>query len=257
VDPLYLAEEGELDFHTPKDVECPGCTLPKLQKIYAGRPIIGVPHHPADPYHAYSWHMHDDAFSPVVELFQTLRGSYEQTLAPGTNNFDGIAGLWVLDALKRGIRVGFIGGGEHCGVALGGVLVRELTRTGLYEGFVARRTFATTGQILELSFSCNGRMMGAEVETDAADFRLTARAGENVHSLQIVRNGETVEEIPVDALQIDHRWSAERRESGEFWYCRLIHGNNDIAWTSPIWLVSTPGNPAPGGGVEEGNVRDG
>ncbi|MFC1462841.1 hypothetical protein ACFLQU_04465 [Verrucomicrobiota bacterium] len=237
VDPLYLAEAGDLDFHTPKDLTSPGCTLPKLQKIYSGRPIIGIPHHPADPYHPYSWHMHDEAFSPVVELFQTVRGSYEQAIAPGNNNFDGIAGLWVVDALKRGSRVGFIGGGEHCGLALGGVLVTELTRTALYEGFMARRTFATTAQTLELNFTCNGVLMGQEVETDTADFHLTANAGETVHSLQIVHNGETVEEVPVDAATVDHRWSARRTEPGEFWYCRLIFANNDIAWSSPIWLV--------------------
>ncbi|MCF7853968.1 MAG: hypothetical protein K9N51_04150 [Candidatus Pacebacteria bacterium] len=237
VNPMYLEETGDLSVYTPFDTSCAGGTLPKLQAQYADQKIVGIPHHPADPYHPYAWHMHDETFSPVVELFQTARGSYEQPGVPGDNNFDFVDGLCVLDALKRGTRVGFIGGGEHCGLALAGVLVKELTRTGLYEAFRARRTFATSGQLLTLTFSCNGAPMGQEVAAASGLFRLSARAAEPIHALQVIRNGEMVEEVPVNGTEVNHEWTAEQRENGEFWYCRLIYNNNDMAWSSPIWLV--------------------
>ena len=237
VNPMFLEETGDLELSTPFDPSCAGGTLPKLQARYAGRRIIGIPHHMADSYHPYAWSMHDEAFSPVVELFQTGRGSYEQPGAPGDNNFGFVDGLCVLDALKRGTRMGFIGGGEHCGMALAGLLVKELTRTGLYEAFSARRTFATSGQLLTLAFTCNGVLMGQEVEATQGDFRLSAHAAETIHELQIVRNGETVEQVPVNGMEVDHQWTAKRREKGEFWYCRLIFANNDLSWSSPIWLA--------------------
>lgn len=237
VNPMFLEETGDLEVYTPFDPSCAGGTLPKVQAQYKDRKIVGIPHHMADSYHPYAWHMHDEAFSPVVELFQTGRGSYEQPGAPGDNNFGFVEGLCVLDALKRGTRMGFIGGGEHFGLALAGVLVEELTRSGLYEAFRARRTFATSGQLLTLAFTCNGVPMGQDVAASQASFRLTARAAEPMVELQVVRNGETMERVPVDGTNLTYEWTAARRETGEFWYCRLIYANNDIAWSSPIWLI--------------------
>lgn len=236
VNPISFMDDGDLDFYTPKDTDCPGATLPKLQSIYAGRPVIGIPHHPADPWHPYAWHLHDETFSPVVELFQTARGSYEGPDRPGANNFDGMDGHWVIDALKRGTHVGFIGGGEHNGLALAGVLVHELTRAALYEAFAARRTIATTGHLLELHLTCNDQPMGSRIDAEQGTFTLHVRTAEPIASVQVLRDGDEVDEVAVDGTDLERRWSAHRQRSGEFWYVRVLMANNDIAWTSPIWL---------------------
>jgi len=237
VNPLFLEEEGDLDFYTPVDETCPGASLKKLWNVYAGQNIVTPPHHTPHVPHHYNWDYFDADFVRVMEVFQDFRGSGEQPGAPGVANRLYEPGPhWALDGLKRGHRFGFIGGADHGGIARGGVLVKELTRTGLYEGFMARRCFATTGMTARIEFTCNGRPQGSSVETDKADFHIRARAHSPVHELQITRNGEDVERIRVDTDELQHTWQADKKEDGEFWYCRVIFENGEIAWTSPVWL---------------------
>jgi len=245
VNPLWLAEDGDLEFYTPCDPECAGGTLERLWQAHSGQKVITPPHHVADNLHPYFWHFFDDTFTPVVELFQDYRGSAEKPWAPGvTNNMHKEQGHWVLDGLRQGKRFGFIGGGDHGGVARGGVLVKELTRTGLYEAFMARRCFATTGLNLRLKFTANSAMMGSAIVATAAELGLSIQAAEPIMEVQIVRNGEDVDSIrpagaageTAGATHVDHTWRVERREPGEFWYCRVVFENGEMAWSSPIWL---------------------
>jgi len=237
VNPLWLEEQGDLDFYSVHDVDGPGCTLEKLWKAHRGKKVITPPHHVADVMHPYYWHFFDEDFVPVVEVFQDGRGSGEQPGAPGvTSHRHAGDENWVLSGLKQGRRFGFIGGADHGGIARGGVLVRELTRTGLYEGFMARRCFATTGMTARVDFRANGEMMGSTVACTEAEFALKVAAPEPVYEVQIVRNGEDVEKVAGGGREFEHTWKAARREPGEFWYCRVIFENGEIVWTSPIWL---------------------
>jgi len=237
VNPLWLEEDGELEFYTPGDTDCPGRSLERLWETYGDRQIVTPPHHVADCVHRYHWRFHHDKFVSVVELFQDIRGSGEQARAPGvTNNLHAKEGHWVLDGLKQGLRFGFIAGGDHSGIARGGVLVKELTRTGIYEALVARRCFASTGLNLQLELTANGRMMGSAIECERADFRLEVRAAERIAEVQVVRNGDTVEMFAVGGTKVERDWRVDRAEDGEFWYCRVVFENGEVAWSSPIWL---------------------
>ena len=237
VNPLYLEESGDLAVYTPWDPDCPGGTLPHLWQAYAGRQIVTIPHHVADKAFAYNWDVLDPTFVPVIEIYQTPRGSGEKPGAPGVFNRAHRDTGWAVDALGRGIRFGFIASADHLGMARAGVLVTELTRTGLYQGLRARRCFGTTGIAVRLAFTCNGEMMGTEVAAKRAEFRVQAAAPELIHEVQIVHNGEDTEHILVGAESVDYVWQAERQAPGEFWYCRLILDNGEIVWSSPIWLV--------------------
>ncbi|MGC9347475.1 MAG: hypothetical protein ACP5JG_04975, partial [Anaerolineae bacterium] len=145
VNPLYLEEEGDLAFYTPCDPECAGGSLQRLWETYAGRRIVTPPHHVVDALHPYNWEFFNPDFEPVIEIFQDQRGSGEQPWAPGvTNNLHQEEGHWALPQLLDGRRFGFIASSDHTGLARAGLLVTELTRSALYEAFMARRTFGTT-----------------------------------------------------------------------------------------------------------------
>ena len=239
VNPLWLEEDGDLPFYTPVDPACDGGSLPRLWRACAGRRIVTPPHHVSDNMHPYYWDFFDPAFEPVVELFQDLRGAAEKPGAPGVTNWMHREGWrWAVDELKAGRRFGFIAGADHHGLARAGALVTELTRAALYEALMARRCFATTGAALRLALTCNDRMMGAEVPADEARFRLAAAAAEPIREIQIVRNGEEVRTVPAGACDLEHTWTATRRDDGEFWYCRVLLENGELAWTSPIWLTA-------------------
>jgi len=236
VNPLYLEEDGDLDFYSPADPECAGGSLPRLWESYRGKKIVTPPHHVMNGNHPYNWNFFDPTFIPVIEIFQDIRGSGEQVGAPGVKGTNEEA-PWALGALKEGKRFGFIASGDHTGICRAGIFVKELTRTGLYEGLMARRCFATTSIPLRLNFRCNGEMMGSEVECENAEFAISVDAPETIKEVQIVRNGENFETVPVGAKEFEHSWNATRENSGEFWYCRVIFENGEIVWSSPIWLL--------------------
>lgn len=244
VNPLWLEEEGELDFFTPADAGCRGSTLAGLAEAHVGQKVIAPPHHPADSIHAFKWRDFDAALSPVVEIFQDCRGSGEQPGAPGVTNFlHTEEGHWALHWLRQGLRFGFIAGGDHTGLALAGAQVRELTRTALYDAFAARRTFATTGIPARVSFTASGSAMGSAIVAAAVTFRLSIATPEPMAEVEVLRDGDVVTTIHADARQFEREWSVERQRPGEFWYVRVLLTNGEIIWTSPIWLDVKEGPP--------------
>ncbi|MGC9347476.1 MAG: hypothetical protein ACP5JG_04980, partial [Anaerolineae bacterium] len=91
-----------------------------------------------------------------------------------------------------------------------------------------------------VTFSCNGALMGSEVqtgETAEVAFRVAVSAPEPLFELQILRDGDVFEVVPLAGYEIEYTWTATRQRDGEFWYCRVILENGEMAWVSPIWLV--------------------
>lgn len=239
MNPLYLEEEGDLEVATPADPDGPGSNPNKLWAMYEGKRILTPIHHPVDQAHWWNWSFFNADFMPIIEMFQSQRGSAEHPWAPGvTNLFHKNGEPWLVDILKQGKKLRFIASSDHGGIACAGVYVTQLTRTGLYEAFKAGRCCAfTTCSACNVDFSFNGSMMGQEVKASRGSFKLRAEAAQRIREVQIVRNGEDHAVIRGKGTKLEHTWNAKRRESGEFWYCRVILEEGDIAWTSPIWLV--------------------
>jgi len=238
LNPLYLEEEGKMKFYTPHDRNSEGSNINKLWEKYKGYRIITVPHHVACPLQGYDWKYYNEKMLPVVEIFQDYRGQQEQPGAPGStiSKYNESKKGWVLDALKRGYKIGFIGGGDHMGMALGGAEVESLTRRGLYEAFVNRRTFASTGSSGDILFTCNGNTVGSTVKCHNAEFELMLSMNEKITVIHILRNGMMETELRPCKKRFEHDWVTECKEDGEFWYCRIVLDNGEVFWTSPIWL---------------------
>ena len=237
VNPVFLEEDGELEFYTPCDPACAGSSTPKLWLAHEGQRVVTPPHHVADQAHPYNWAYLDTRFASMVEVFQDMRGSGESSMAPGGTNWLRVEeGNWIVDQLLAGKRFGFIASADHTGLALAGALVHGLTREALYEAFTARCCFGTTGAATAVAFTCNDQQMGQALQTDEASFVLEVAAAETIAEIHVVRQGETHESITVEAAEARHEWRATRVVDGEFWYCRVILANGEMAWTSPIWL---------------------
>jgi len=233
---LWLEEEGDLAVFTPMDKACAGGNPVKLRQVYEGRKIVAIPHHIKDS-HWYNWNFFNEEFSPIIEIFQEFRGSAEQPKVPGiSNSFQVEEGAYAVDKLREGRKFGFIAGADHSGLALAGVPVAELTRSALYDAVTERRTFGTTGIAVSIEFNCNGQDMGSSVKCERADFSISVRGAATIAELQVVRNGDEVEIMKVNQKEFARSWTAEQIENNEFWYCRLIFENGEIAWSSPIWL---------------------
>ncbi len=227
-------------------------TPDKIWKLLGSKKALTIVHHPADWDHHHGWDYYHPQFEPVVEIFQDLRGSAEYGGCPGSTGWRQTPreGCFVQDALEKGYKLGFIGGGDHFGVALAGVYVERLSREGLFEALRERRCFATTGIKLHIDFRLNERFMGEIVRLDGERKRILyikVTAPERIHSITIVRNnrdiytqgGKSKEESfeyhdnePLKSL-------LQERENGRpsiYYYLRIILVNGEMGWASPIWV---------------------
>lgn len=242
VNPAFFEEEGNLEVYTPIDDDRGGGGLEGLRKVFKGSAVIAPPHHTVSRNLPYSWEHYYPDFQPVAEIFQDVRGNCEQLESPGISNWGRASepyANWILTALKFGARLGFIGGGDHFGVAMAGIQTRELTRSALYKALIERHCYATTGTRVRMEFSCNGSPMGSIVESDTeinAGFHFRAEGAEIIRELQVVRCGETVAVISSGNYCIEHEWGSRILQTSEFWYCRIVFENGEIAWSSPIWV---------------------
>lgn len=243
--------------------------LPLTPDVVRGRGVLLVPHTPLyapEVGMGTSWEklaeMPPDLM-PLVEVFST-HGNSEYYDCPRHVLWQG-EGQSVIDALKMGFRIGFIGSSDYHEVLTGsllriqdtprtvnhahmqargglaGVLASGLTRAGLFEAMQARRTFATSGIRGYADFAINGCGMGEVVTVASADaprqIAVAVAAPERIVKAEIIRNGEVFADLA------DGQWYVETAmedsdpiPDGAFYYLRATTERTDFVWSSPIWV---------------------
>lgn len=130
-----------------------------------GGPAFTAYHHPTRPGMPADWDLWDEELMPVAEIFSGW-GNSERRDAPRQKPGRCVPGTTVQDALSRGCRLGFVGGGDIHDLTpatrgVTGVLVEDLSRRSVFEAIRERRCYATTGERIELDFRVNGHLMGS------------------------------------------------------------------------------------------------
>ncbi|WP_254280641.1 DUF3604 domain-containing protein [Haloarcula marina] len=164
-------------FGTPKLEDTPLSTPTYMWNELEDHRALKIPHHTANEVHYLRPVLFDNPeFASVVEIFQDIRGTCEVHEGPGVTRYADVDDprCYVQSQLADGVKLGFIGG-DHFGLALGGVWVEELTREAIYEGLCVRRSFATTGTTLTLSTSIGYVSMGRTLEDSANNHRVYPR----------------------------------------------------------------------------------
>jgi hypothetical protein len=192
----------------------------------------------------------------------------------GGNVYFGGSGSSVWQALRRGMKVGFVGGTDNHRaqpgeprsplggldpneVVVGGltaVFASELTREAIWEALYARRCYATQGQRTLLSFALAEHAMGSvltpqQTEAFAAERTLSyAVIGHRpVTRIELVRSDGPVFDLtpepvpglePVSGAHTDESAlrEIEPAEDAVFYYLRVTEADGRMAWSSPIWL---------------------
>ena len=160
--------------------------LTKLFKAFAGRGDILLIPHVGGRYANLSFH--EPSLEPVIEIYS------------GWGLFE-----WFLnEALRRGMKVGFVAGsddhkgrpgaappGVHTFGVYGGltcILAKELTREEIFKALKARRCYATSGQRILLEVTCNGHQMGEEFDIEGKPtFQCNVMGTEGIESVEIFR----------------------------------------------------------------------
>jgi len=239
----------------------PACdTLAKLwQRLDAlGQECLAIPHHPANTVMGVDWEQGwNPTYEKAVEIY-SVWGSSEKSAEAGNprplaaENLGGEkAGQHVIDALKKGYRFGFVGGGDIHDGRPGNALHSEsypprnhvihpqgftaswapaLTREEIFAALRDRQTYATTESRIYLEVTRDDRGSERGLQVRAASEEGIARA-------VLVRNGEEPDAFqPTD----DPRMLACRVPLGaftgqDFAYIRVHTGKGNLAWSSPVW----------------------
>ena len=200
---------------------------------------------------------------PLVEVFST-HGNSEYYDCPRHVLWQA-RGQSVVEALKKGFRLGFIGSSDYHEVLTGALLriqdtprtinnqhmqarcglaavrAEELTRTGLLEAMKARRTYATSGIRAYVSLRVNGHEMGQAFSisfpTQPRELEIAVAAPELIVKLEVVRNGETIADLADGNWFVEATWIDEEAiPGGTFYYLRATTERTDFAWSSPVWV---------------------
>jgi hypothetical protein len=164
-----------------------------------------IPHHLAYPkgVRGVNWDVFREDCTPVVEIFsehgasETDRGPYDYyTHSMGGRETANTARA----ALDAGLRFGFVASSDNhagfpgaYGEGLLGVHVEEHTRAAILDAVRARRTWALTGDRIEVDFSVEGAPMGATLDAGRrVEAAFSVRGRDELDVVEIVQDGRVV-----------------------------------------------------------------
>ncbi len=263
--PMYRSDDGE--YATPSE----------LFRALEGETAIVIPHHPAHAGNFCDWKDHDPVCERLVEIYQ-MRGSYECSAEDGNplperGAQDPISEGYVRRALAMGWRVGFTGGGDdhrgHAGMEFpvglepdsysDGLLCVEAearTREAVWQALWNRRTVATSGPRVLLTYRVNGHPMGCELSARKHDhlreqrrLKIEFHGTAPAESIDIIRSNRVVRTIASPGLDCTVEWTDETSLDSDclpaarfcpnpfcFYYIRVTQADGEVAWASPIWI---------------------
>ncbi|WOI57869.1 hypothetical protein [Palleronia sp. LCG004] len=168
---------------------------------------ILLPHHVAYPkgVRGLNWDEYDPSLSPVVEIF-SMHGCSESDTSPFPMKIGSPGGRSTAQTIQhnlaKGARFGFTGSTDShrgfpgaYGEGLMGALVEGVvSRDSVMEAIHARRTYALTGDKIEVGFTVDGAPMGAEIAaSDTVTVTCDIQGRDVIDRVELVLNNEVVQ----------------------------------------------------------------
>ncbi|MEZ5355329.1 MAG: DUF3604 domain-containing protein [Bryobacteraceae bacterium] len=191
------------------------------------------------------WRDGDPKAEPVVEIFQGLRGSYEEAKTPAKAG--GGAGYqegFVWNAWAKGRKLGVIASSDHNSThqSYACVYAPALTPRAILDAIKQRLTYAATDNIVvrfaAIGADGVGHKMGAEMSTAAPPrLEIDVDGTAPIVKLELIRNGAVIHSRTPGASSARFSYVDSAPRSGESYYhVRLVQENRQIAWSSPVWI---------------------
>lgn len=183
----------------------------RLRRFCVEERALMIPHHLAYPKgrRGVNWDCFTEACTPVVEIYSE-HGNAEDDRGPFPYFAHSMGGRETANtaraALAAGLRFGFVGSSDdHAGFpgaygeGLMAALVSEFTRAGIFEAIRARRTYALTGDRIELDFTAEGAPMGATIEAGRnAEIRFSVQGRDELDAVEVIQDGRVVHRAHAD-----------------------------------------------------------
>ena len=175
----------------------------RLRRFCVEERALMIPHHLAYPsgHRGVNWEAFDEDCTPVVEIYSE-HGNGEDDRGPLTYFSHSMGGRADVEhgARRRcrpGLRFGFVGSSDdHAGFpgaygeGLMAALVADFTREGIFEAIRARRTYALTGDRIEVDFAVDGAPMGATIEAGTqVEVAFAVRGRDELDVVEIIQDG--------------------------------------------------------------------
>jgi hypothetical protein len=181
------------------------CEPEKLRAFCIEERALMIPHHLAYPRgrRGVNWDVFREDCTPVVEIYSE-HGNSEDDRGPYPFFSHSMGGRETSNtaraALDAGLRFGFVGSSDdHAGFpgaygeGLMAALVTDFTREGIFEAIRARRTYALTGDRIELDFAAEGSPMGASIEAGGkAEVSFAVRGRDELDLVEVIQDGRVV-----------------------------------------------------------------
>jgi len=243
----------------------PDCnTLEKLWAqldSFAGIDCLAIPHHSANVIMGVDWEQGwNPKYEKAVEI-HSVWGNSERSAADGNpmpiRALKGeMDGRHVVDALRKGYRFGFVGGGDIHDGRPGDDMHKEsypprdyfshpegytaafapaLTRENIYDAMKTRRTYASSKSRIYLDVT---------PDSDGNDFSVNVLAAseDNVKEARLVLNGNDTDRLLPDTDPRVATGTLRPDAFGpqDFCYVRVLTEKGNMAWSSPVWGDELP-----------------
>ena len=194
--------------------------LKEFQRFAKKRGCILIPHHPANRrgHRGANFSTRDPEVEPVLEMYSEW-GNAEHDRAPYGYNRHTEGGRWTKNTLQyllaQGHRMGVIAStDDHLGYpgayreGLAAVKATDLSREAIFDAIRNRRTYAVTGDRIELDFELNGGMMGQEIPYERKRRIQVAVTGwDQVDRVEVLKNNRVIHrDFPMDRTVSSGSW---------------------------------------------------
>ncbi|MHB0999236.1 MAG: DUF3604 domain-containing protein [Armatimonadota bacterium] len=223
-----------------------GNTIDKVWRLLREKQmndVVCIAAHPTLKDHPMDWNAHDPEYQTVVEIFSSGNSNEHKGCPRECTSLTKYESCFVQNALARGHKLGFVGCGDHHATGLGatGLLVKEVSRRGLVEAMKARRCFATTGDKIFIDFKVDGHIMGEEFASkDKPHITASLKCTDTIDNIVVFKNNQIIYEKGKKDLGSTKEYEIdfvdESFTSDSYYYLRAIQTNNEIVWSSPVWV---------------------
>jgi hypothetical protein len=196
------------------------------------------------------WRDNDAAVEPIVEIYQGDRMSYEMEGAPRAG-FDpqtkklpaNVAGWYpkgfVNNALDKGYRLGFQASSDHWSTHISYfmVLAEKHDRKAILGAIKKRHTYGATDNII-VDVRSGPHIMGDDFKTgEAPTLEIRVSGASDLAKIDIIRDSKVLVTLKPQGQGYKTTWTDPQPSPGTHsYYIRVLQRNNEIAWSSPMWI---------------------
>ncbi len=179
---------------------------------------------------------------------------------------------FVSDALEKGFKLGFVAGGDdHFGIYPSGSIdpdngiyplgimalwAENLTKESLWDALNDRKCYGTTGPRVIIEFFVNNYFMGDIIDIEKEPhlnseriIKISLSSPIPIKKIELIRNNSVIDFKTLNHDETTHEYNdsdlfndvalkhIQKNEMFVFYYVRVFLYNNNMAWSSPIWLI--------------------